>query len=262
MRVNLNFNQPKNTIINPARVNASLAKHGSGSKGASRGRMSNDRLTLSPQGKLMSMIDNLTKQKQSIIERKNQLMETTLENGGKVEDIKDQLKNYNKQMSDIDKQISGLYAQQAKEAVEQDDRKKSGKSGAPKTEEAAQTQYLSSLANVSDSVKQAEMVSAVKDKVEGEIRVKETEVDMGGLHVDILVSKGGDGVTNVSDMIDNEMDALDRKEGEIAALRDKASELAGSQGEKIKDSMDDLEESKEQAVEDDEIKADMTEEKE
>lgn len=40
----------------------------------------------------MSMIDNLTKQKQSIMDRKNSLIEDTLKNGGKVEDIKDQLK--------------------------------------------------------------------------------------------------------------------------------------------------------------------------
>lgn len=38
------------------------------------------------------MIENLTKQKQTIIDRKNELVENTLKNGGKVDDIKDQLK--------------------------------------------------------------------------------------------------------------------------------------------------------------------------
>lgn len=54
----------------------------------------------------MSMIENLTKQKQTIIDRKNELVENTLKNGGKVDDIKDQLKNYGKQLADLDKQIA------------------------------------------------------------------------------------------------------------------------------------------------------------
>ena len=32
----------------------------------------------------MSMIENLTKQKQTIIDRKNELVENTLKNGGKI----------------------------------------------------------------------------------------------------------------------------------------------------------------------------------
>ena len=123
MRINFNSVQPKNTIINAARVNASFAKNKAGTrKAAGTGR--SDRATFSPQGKFMSMIENLTKQKQAIIDRKNDLVESTLKNGGKVDDIKDQLKNYGKQLADLDKQIAGLYAQQAKACVEQDDKKK------------------------------------------------------------------------------------------------------------------------------------------
>lgn len=40
----------------------------------------------------------------------------------------------------------------------------------------------------------------MKDRVEGEIHVKEAELGMGELHVDVLSSKG-EGVT-VKDMID------------------------------------------------------------
>lgn len=191
------------------------------------------------------MIDNLTKQKQSIMDRKNSLIEETLKNGGKVEDIKDQLKNYGRQLADIDKQITGLYAQQAKEAAGQEDKKKSGKSHAARTEEQAETEYLSNLANLSDGIKHAETVSSVKNRVEGEIHVKEAELGMGELHVDVLSGKG-EGVT-VKDMIDNEMGALERKEKEIAGLRDQADQLAESQGRELKESVDELKESKEDA---------------
>ena len=102
MRIQFSAGQPRNTVINAARVNASFAKRGAaGSRESQGNRARKDRLTLSPQGKLMSMIDNLTKQKQSIMDRKNSLIEETLKNGGKVEDIKDQLKNYGRQLADI-----------------------------------------------------------------------------------------------------------------------------------------------------------------
>ena len=243
MRINFNSVQPKNTIINAARVNASFAKNKAGTrKAAGTGR--SDRATFSPQGKFMSMIENLTKQKQAIIDRKNDLVESTLKNGGKVDDIKDQLKNYGKQLADLDKQIAGLYAQQAKACVEQDDKKKSGKPDPNKTEDQREAERLSSLANVSDGIRNAERIASVKDRIEGEMHVKEAEASQSGVHVDALVSKGMGGA-NVADMIDNETSAIKRKEMGIASLRDQAAELGDSQGKSLKESMDALEENRE-----------------
>lgn len=244
MRINFNSVQPKNTIINAARVNASFAKNNSRT-GNAAGKGRGDRATFSPQGKLMSMIENLTKQKQTIIDRKNELVENTLKNGGKVDDIKDQLKNYGKQLADLDKQIAGLYAQQAKACVEPDDKKKSGKTGPDKTEDQRETERLSSLANAADGIRTAEKISAVQDRIEGEMHVKEAEVSQGGVHVDALVSKGMGGAANVADMIDNETSALKRKEMEIAALGERASALGDSQAKNLKDSMGALEENRE-----------------
>ena len=104
---------------------------------------------------------------------------------------------------------------------------------------------LSSLANVSDGIRNAEKISAVKDRVEGEMHVKEAEVSQGGVHVDALVSKGMGGAANVADMVDNETSALKRKEMEIAALGDRASALGDSQAKSLGDSMDALEENRE-----------------
>lgn len=244
MRINFNSVQPKNTIINAARVNASFAKNNSRT-GNAAGMGRGDRATFSPQGKLMSMIENLTKQKQTIIDRKNELVENTLKNGGKVDDIKDQLKNYGKQLADLDKQIAGLYAQQAKACVEPDDKKKSGKAGPDKTEDQRETERLSSLANAADGIRTAEKISAVQDRIEGEMHVKEAEVSQGGVHVDALISKGMGGAANVADMIDNETSALKRKEMEIAALGERASALGDSQAKNLKDSMGALEETRE-----------------
>ena len=257
MRINFNSAQPKNTIINAARVNASFAKN-SRRTGNAAGNGRSDRATFSPQGKLMSMIENLTKQKQAIIERKNELVENTLKNGGKVDDIKDQLKNYGKQLADLDKQIAGLYAQQAKACVEPEDRKKKDRTDPDKTEEQREVERLSSLANVSDGIRNAEKISAVKDRVEGEMHVKEAEVSQGGVHVDALVSKGMGSSAKVTDLIDNEMSSLKRKEIEIAALGERASALGDSQGKSLKDSMDALEENRE--TDDETVREDKAEE--
>ncbi|MCD7992966.1 MAG: hypothetical protein LUK37_14795 [Clostridia bacterium] len=257
MRINFNSAQPKNTIINAARVNASFAKN-SRRTGSAAGNGRSDRATFSPQGKLMSMIENLTKQKQAIIERKNELVENTLKNGGKVDDIKDQLKNYGKQLADLDKQIAGLYAQQAKACVEPEDRKKKDRTDPDKTEEQREVERLSSLANVSDGIRNAEKISAVKDRVEGEMHVKEAEVSQGGVHVDALVSKGMGSSAKVTDLIDNEMSSLKRKEIEIAALGERASALGDSQGKSLKDSMDALEENRE--TDDETVREDKAEE--
>ena len=129
MRVNLNFSLQKNTLINTARVNASFAKYQSMQEKKSGGilgdRPKNDRVTLSPQGKLINMIENLTKQKQALVDQRNSLVETTLGDGGKLEDIKDQLKSYKKQIDAIDKQISNAYTQQARQCIEPEDKKSS-----------------------------------------------------------------------------------------------------------------------------------------
>ena len=62
-----------------------------------------------------------------------------------------------------------------------------------RTEEQAETEYLSNLANLSEGIKHAQTVSSVKDRVEGEVHVKEAELGMGELHVDVLSSKGEGG---------------------------------------------------------------------
>ena len=60
-----------------------------------------------PNSSVSLSLIHISKQKQTIIDRKNELVENTLKNGGKVDDIKDQLKHYGKQLADLDKQIAG-----------------------------------------------------------------------------------------------------------------------------------------------------------
>ena len=113
--------------------------------------------------------------------------------------------------------------------MEPDDKKRRTGLTLIRREEQREVERLSSLANVSDGIRNAEKISAIRTGLRGEMHVKEAEVSQGGVHVDALVSKGMGGAANVADMIDNETSALKRKEMEIAALGDRASALGDSQ---------------------------------
>ena len=143
MRINFNAIQPKNTIINAARVNASFAKNNSRT-GKSAGTGRSDRADFSPQGKLMSMIENLTKQKQTIIDRKNELVENTMEKmsgfvegtaekmGGLVENTAEKVARTAERLSELTEdaaaRVSGTLAQRAegsRPAIQRDELNKS-----------------------------------------------------------------------------------------------------------------------------------------
>lgn len=241
MRVHLNFNPSRNTLINSSRVNASFAKYHKEDQ-KSGISLRNDRVTLSPQGRLMSVIENLTRQKQSLIDRRNSLVESTLNDGGKIEDIKDELKSYKKQIETIEKQITSAYAQQTKQCAEPGDSKKTAKTDHTRTKEQMEAEHLNDLAAVFRDLKHSEMLSASKDHAEGEARVKESEAVIGNVHLSALESKALIGV-NVDDMIETESDSISRKEREAGQLHDKASELALLQGEELKESRETLKES-------------------
>lgn len=237
MQINCNFCQPNHTLLNAGSINRSINKN---NPGASNCKSGDDRVFISPQGSLWNMVQNLTKQKEELIERKNELVNTTMENGGDMDLIKTQLDLYNEQIEGIDKQISDLYAQQAKDAVEEQDQKITNRFSENKTEEQAEIEKLSNIAYASDSIKQAEIISSVKSKIEGQAKVMESEVGMGELQADLLSSKGLGG-TNVEDMIANLRQALDEKKELISDLKNFASDLNVNQGNQLDNTMDQLE---------------------
>ncbi|WP_051280586.1 hypothetical protein [Anaerovorax odorimutans] len=244
MRIYNNCFQSNNTFFNVNSINRKFDNNNSNLDNVNSNSSNKDRVSLTPQGKMMSMIQDLTKQKESIIEKKNNLVNKTIENGGDMDDIKDQIKIYNDLLDSINEQIDDIYAKQTKEAVTQDDEKKSNNNNLSenKTEDQLETEHLSNLANLTEDIKQAKKISAAKSKVEGETRVKESEINMGEIHIDILESKGLDGETKVEDMIANEKRALDEKRELISDLQDKALQLNQNQGKNLNDVIESLEE--------------------
>lgn len=93
---------PKNALVNVHRVNQSIGRR----KGASQGDKQNlkrDNITISLQGRVSSLIENLTKQKMDITERKGQFLASAIERGQSMDAIQSQLDLYDEQIKNIEK---------------------------------------------------------------------------------------------------------------------------------------------------------------
>lgn len=134
-----------------------------------------DTVSISPLGKANNLIESLMKQKQNIIKRKNELIGTVIEKGRSMDNIKSQLECFEEQLKNIDEQITQAMAEQFKQ---QNESKIEIEYKKPKTEEEIQTERLNSIVNMSSSIRQEQVVSSVKTKVDGESRVLEMEVKL------------------------------------------------------------------------------------
>ncbi|WP_337982542.1 hypothetical protein [Lysinibacillus sp. C5.1] len=68
-----------------------------------------------------SLIESLMKQRESVQQMKSDLSERTLENGGDLSSIKEQLKDFEKQIAEIDAQIAEQQMEEQKKATNQND---------------------------------------------------------------------------------------------------------------------------------------------
>lgn len=248
MKIHLNAGQTGSYLFNAARINASVARQNSAISGSTGKGRDCDRTAFSLQGKLAGMIDRITEQKQSIFERRDELIENTLKRGGDLDDIKDQLKDYENQLKDMDDQIEDLYARQLKEAVSQDGEEKKGqdKSVKDKSEGQLETERMVNIACSADGVKETEKIAAVRNRVQGDIHVKQGELGQSGREVQYLELRGmdmGEGYPriNTGDMIKTLQESMEHKETEISGLQDKFTQIGIIQGKSMKESLEEVE---------------------
>ncbi|MDD4627062.1 MAG: hypothetical protein PHP87_08270 [Syntrophomonas sp.] len=173
MRINPNIGM-QNGFLNVYRINQDLNQNSYALKNNQQHERK-DTLSISPLGKTNSLIESLMKQKQDIIERKNELIGNTLEKGINMDSIKSQLESYEEQLKTIDEQIAQIMAEQAKQQAE---KQKETKDAKPKTEEETETERLNSIISLSLNIKQAQVISSVKTKVDGDARVLKSEIEL------------------------------------------------------------------------------------
>jgi hypothetical protein len=175
MRINPNIGM-QNGFLNVYRINQDLNQNSYALKNNQQHERK-DTLSISPLRKTNSFIESLMKQKQDVIERKNELIGNTLEKGRDMDSIKSQLESYEEQLKTIDERIAQIMAEQAKQQAE---KQKETKNAKPKTEEEipAETERLNSIISLSPPPKQAQVISSVKTKVDGDARVLKSEIEL------------------------------------------------------------------------------------
>ncbi len=169
-----------------------------------------DVVTISFLGKMNnSRLKDLMDQKQSLLERKNELLNSVSERGGDVKSIENILDSYEEHLKELEQQISQELTRQNRE---QEEKPQPSKKGKPKTKQELEQERIAGLVDLSAGMAQARTIQASRTQAEGEARVLESEIKM---------DKGRGG--------DSEITA--RKGEKLAQLQQKAAELASKAGE-------------------------------
>lgn len=227
MRVSANFGTAfQNTILNVNRAAQNGAQRGKGAIGFGSA-FQQDSVSISPQARASSMIDHLTQQKMEIQDRKNSFMESALKEGQSIDSIQGQLESYDEQIQNIDKQIAQTVAQQMKEAAEEKKNTAEKQDDTPKTEQEIENQKMSHLMELSTGMDKVAAIDSVKAKVDGSSGVLETEIEL-----DKMRSNGMKG----------SLEAIAKKEAELADLQAKSSELSAEIGQQMSDLTQKIEE--------------------
>ncbi len=172
MQINMNLGG-KNNFLNMYSLNSQVSDQKQSIMKNNELQIQKDSLSISPFGKAKNIIESLLKQKQKIIENKNDFIGRTLEKGGDMESIKPQLEAFDEQIKNIDEQIARTISEQIKQ---QTDALKKTEYNQPQTGEKTSTERLNSIISLSSNLSQARVVSAVKTKMEGEARVLAREI--------------------------------------------------------------------------------------
>jgi len=222
MRISPNIGM-QNRFLNVHRINQGFDQNSYDLKNKEQHERK-DSVSISPLGKANSFIESLMKQKQNIIERKNELISNTLEKGGSMDSIKTMLESYEDQLKSIDEQIAQTMAKQAKQQVE---KQKEAVNTKPKTEEEIQAKRLNSIVSSSLNVKQAQVVSSVKTKVDG---------DAGILKFEIEIDKARAGSSPSAKKF------IAKKEARLAEMQNRSANLTAQIGEKLVDVNEEIKE--------------------
>lgn len=207
--MDVNFNAGQTNLLNSHRINQSIATHSSHDSSNRLFKAERtDRISISPQGKKNSLLDNLMKQKMSITEQKNSLIHSTLEKGGTLDTIQSQIAHYDEQLKTIDDQITKLTASELKKKAE---KAKNQEDSKPKTEEEIQKERLTAVVSLAENLQQTKTIRSVQSKVNGEARVLKSEIELDHMH-----SGSSPGATEM----------IAKKEERLASLEQKSMSLS------------------------------------
>lgn len=133
-----------------------------------------DTVSISAAGSASSQLVSLVQQRQSILESKEALVNSTLENGGSTDSIQSQLDEYDSQLAEIDSQIAEATAQASSQQTQNilTYSKESIKNNA-----SAQTSRLDSIVGLRSSLGQTQAAASAKNRVDRQAKTLSSEID-------------------------------------------------------------------------------------
>lgn len=170
------------------------------------------------------LVKSLMKQKQALIEQKNELINTTRTKGGDMQSIRASVEAYDQQIQTIDRQISQEMSKQAEKQMENQKQKQDNQ---PKTSQEIENKRLADIVNLSSDLSQAKNVQSIQVSVKGDARVLKSEIELDKM-------RGGSS------------EAISRKEKKLAELEEKANELTSKLAEKAGETVEQVEEDNEE----------------
>ena len=93
--------------------------------------------------------------------------------------MNEKLKQYEKQLKAIDDQIAQLQTDDPDDAKPDSNDQTGTIYKKPKSKEEAQSEQLNEITKLSSGVSQAEIISSVKDHIDGKIKVLKSEIESG-----------------------------------------------------------------------------------
>ncbi|OOB77983.1 MAG: hypothetical protein BEN19_01060 [Epulopiscium sp. Nuni2H_MBin003] len=122
----------------------------------------NSSLSISAQGKTMSIIDTLHKQKTQLLDQKNELITNVLSKGEDISTIQKDLDKYIKKLSLIDKQITNTIKAKQDEEVTKNEEKMKIYTKEPIIKEETLSKRLMSIAGIVDNLDQTQDITNIK----------------------------------------------------------------------------------------------------
>lgn len=180
-----------------------------------------DKVTISLFGQPGGLLKSLMSQKQSLMEQKNSLLTSALENGKSRESIQSMLDSYEEKIKTLDQQIAQEMSSQNEKQIEKT--KSENWSSTPKTKQEIENKRLADITNLTTGLSQAEDLHSLQKRMEGEANVLESEIEL---------DKGLRNGTDLSKA------SISGKEAKLADLRRKAGELMNRSMEKAVDTIE------------------------
>lgn len=130
-----------------------------------------------------SILENLMKQKENLMENQNALRERSLKKGEDPRAIKEKLEIIDKQIEEINKQVNELQLEEQRKAIGTDGKNKEDKNSKQKSNKDDPNDMktdpsMDNILNLSTDLKKAKALSSQKNLMSGEARVLDFEIQI------------------------------------------------------------------------------------